>query len=183
MCYSFKRIWIVELYFILPYKPINLLRLFLLYLFLITLFIYWIFWPHDMWDLSSPIRDWTWAPAVEMGSLNHWTNREFPIEALLHMSLRKMISFSSWFCTSSLENKITTTNTQRIYTTTNTQRHISWVWLENVFVSYSGLFLLLQFLSLTLFFIFAFISHFIICYIPKRYVYIKIMLTYYFYLC
>ena len=29
------------------------------------------FWPHDLWDLSSPTRNWTWAPAVKMLSPNH----------------------------------------------------------------------------------------------------------------
>ena len=29
-------------------------------------------------DLSSPTRDWTWAPAVKAPSPNHWTARELP---------------------------------------------------------------------------------------------------------
>ena len=28
------------------------------------------------WDLSSPTRDWTWAPAVKAPNPNHWTTRE-----------------------------------------------------------------------------------------------------------
>ena len=32
---------------------------------------------HGLWDLSSLIRDQTWAPAVEAQSPNHWTTREF----------------------------------------------------------------------------------------------------------
>ena len=31
-----------------------------------------------MWDLSSPIRDPTMTPKVEVGSLNHWTAKEVP---------------------------------------------------------------------------------------------------------
>ena len=32
---------------------------------------------HGTWDLSSPTRHWTHAkPALEVGSLNHWTARE-----------------------------------------------------------------------------------------------------------
>ena len=31
-----------------------------------------------MRDLSSLTRDWTWLPAAEVQSLNHWTAREFP---------------------------------------------------------------------------------------------------------
>ena len=33
---------------------------------------------HGMWDLSSPTRDQTHAPAVKVRSLNHWTTREVP---------------------------------------------------------------------------------------------------------
>ena len=29
-----------------------------------------------MWDLSSPTRDWTYTPALEVWSLNHWTTRD-----------------------------------------------------------------------------------------------------------
>lgn len=33
-------------------------------------------WPlHSMWDLSSPTRHQTHAPALEMPSFNHWTTR------------------------------------------------------------------------------------------------------------
>ena len=32
----------------------------------------------SMWDLSSPTRDQTHAPAVEAWRLNHWTAREVP---------------------------------------------------------------------------------------------------------
>ena len=34
--------------------------------------------PHGMWDLSSPTRDQTHAPAMEAQHLNHWTAREVP---------------------------------------------------------------------------------------------------------
>ena len=34
--------------------------------------------PCDLWDLSSPTRDWTRDPAVKMPSPNHWTIRELP---------------------------------------------------------------------------------------------------------
>ena len=34
--------------------------------------------PHGLWDLSSPTRDQTRAPAVKVLSPNHWTTREFP---------------------------------------------------------------------------------------------------------
>ena len=32
----------------------------------------------DMWNISSPTRDRTHAPTVEVWSLNHWTTREIP---------------------------------------------------------------------------------------------------------
>ena len=31
-----------------------------------------------MWDLSSPNRDWTLAPALDVWSLNHWLAWEVP---------------------------------------------------------------------------------------------------------
>ena len=33
---------------------------------------------HSMWNLSSPTRDRTRAPALEAQSPNHWTTREVP---------------------------------------------------------------------------------------------------------
>ena len=38
--------------------------------------------PYGMWDLSFPIKDWTWAPALEVQSLNPWTTREVPKRVL-----------------------------------------------------------------------------------------------------
>ena len=34
--------------------------------------------PAGMWDLSSPIRDPTMTPKVEVGNLNHLTAKEVP---------------------------------------------------------------------------------------------------------
>ena len=34
--------------------------------------------PLNLWDLSSPTRDWTLALAMKPWSTNHWTTREFP---------------------------------------------------------------------------------------------------------
>ena len=33
--------------------------------------------PCGLWDLSSPTRDWTWAPTVKAQSPNHWTARDY----------------------------------------------------------------------------------------------------------
>ena len=33
----------------------------------------------DLWDLSFPTRDQTWALAVKAQSPNHWTARELPM--------------------------------------------------------------------------------------------------------
>ena len=38
--------------------------------------------PQNMWNLSSPARDQTHAPAVEMQSLNHWAAREVSVAAV-----------------------------------------------------------------------------------------------------
>ena len=48
-----------------------------IYLFIIIIIIFAA--PCGMWDLSSPIRDRTRPPAVEVWSLNHWTARQVPI--------------------------------------------------------------------------------------------------------
>ena len=41
-----------------------------------------------MWGFSSPTRDWTCAPTVEVRSLNHWTTREIPGDAATLDALR-----------------------------------------------------------------------------------------------
>ena len=46
--------------------------------FFFNLFNFLIFWPCGMRYLGSPTRDEPVPPAVEAGSLNHWTTREFP---------------------------------------------------------------------------------------------------------
>ena len=37
-----------------------------------------VFWPQDVWDLSSPTRDGTQHPCIGRWSPNHWTAREVP---------------------------------------------------------------------------------------------------------
>ena len=37
---------------------------------------------HDMWDLSSPTRDWTYVPCIGKQILNHWTTRDVPLALL-----------------------------------------------------------------------------------------------------
>ena len=58
--------------------------------------------PCDMQDLSSPTSDWTHAPAVEVGSLNPWTNQGSP-KVLIYFyhkgwftKIFLKILFSSW---------------------------------------------------------------------------------------
>ena len=34
--------------------------------------------PRGMWDLRSPVRDWTSIPCIGRQILNHWTTREVP---------------------------------------------------------------------------------------------------------
>ena len=44
---------------------------------------YYFFWlQSSMWELSSPTRDGTQAPALAMQSLNHWFAREVPLGVL-----------------------------------------------------------------------------------------------------
>ena len=47
---------------------------------------------HSLWDLSSPTRDWTWAPAVRASSPNHWIAREFPS----HGFFKDILESLSW---------------------------------------------------------------------------------------
>ena len=54
---------------------------------------------HDLWDLSSSVKDWTYVLGVKAWSPNHWTTREFP--QCLSLKL-KWISYrqhivGSWF--------------------------------------------------------------------------------------
>ena len=48
---------------------------FVIYFFLIV--------PYGMWDLSSPIRDWTWTLAVKVWSPNYWITRKIPVSFFL----------------------------------------------------------------------------------------------------
>ena len=45
---------------------------------LFFIYLYFLAAPRSTWDLSSPTRDQTHAPAWEVQSLNHWTAREVP---------------------------------------------------------------------------------------------------------
>ena len=38
---------------------------------------------YNMWDLNSH-RDQTWAPALQVWSLSHWTTRDIPVEIVLN---------------------------------------------------------------------------------------------------
>lgn len=40
--------------------------------------------PHGLWDLNSPTKDGTRAPALELHSLNHWIAREAPDGVYFH---------------------------------------------------------------------------------------------------
>ena len=37
------------------------------------------FWPRGTWDLSFPIRDWTWTRFIGWWSLNHWPPGKSPL--------------------------------------------------------------------------------------------------------
>ena len=45
---------------------------------LVTIFFCFLFcfWPREMWDLSSPTRDWNCTPFIGRQSSNHWITRE-----------------------------------------------------------------------------------------------------------
>ena len=46
-----------------------------------------------MWDLISPTRDGTRAPAVEVRSLNHWTAREVPRKVILILICKTLLNY------------------------------------------------------------------------------------------
>ena len=43
-----------------------------------------------LWDLGYPTRYWTWAPLVEVPSLNHWTTRKIPSFCFFNVATRKI---------------------------------------------------------------------------------------------
>ena len=47
--------------------------------------IYFLAMLHSMQDLSSLVRDWTVAPAVEAWSLDHWTTRKVSLQLLKNL--------------------------------------------------------------------------------------------------
>ena len=49
-----------------------------------------------MWDLSSPTRDQTHAPCIEVWSLNHWTTREVPLYNILEGKSMLKFENHSW---------------------------------------------------------------------------------------
>ena len=57
-------------YFVNEFLKLDFLKNCLSFFFLVM--------PQGMWDLSSPVRDRTRAPALEKWSLNHWTTRKVP---------------------------------------------------------------------------------------------------------
>ena len=75
------------------------LLMFSLLYFTVFLFLFFFFWfnfkiflvmQHSLWDLSSPIRNWTRPSTLEAWSSNHWTAKEFPV---LNFIFRLVIHF------------------------------------------------------------------------------------------
>ena len=90
-------------------------------LYFIVVFFFFFFFlavSHSLWDLSSPIRDWTWAMAVSTLSLNHWTAKEFPrniFKGRIHTELfesqslqagQHWASYWTFLCSRIIEQKI-----------------------------------------------------------------------------
>ena len=67
----------------------------LLFIFYFILFYSFLASPHDLWDLSSPTRDWTHATAVKVPSPNHWTTREFLVSHFVNLFT---FSDTYWYC-------------------------------------------------------------------------------------
>ena len=60
------------------YLFFNFFKVFIEFVTILLLFYVLVFWPRDMWDISSPTRDRTRTPWIGRRSLNHWTAREVP---------------------------------------------------------------------------------------------------------
>ena len=56
----------------------TIFKVFIEFVTILLLIFVLVFWPQDMWDLSSPTRDWTCTPCIGRRSLNHWTARDVP---------------------------------------------------------------------------------------------------------
>ena len=54
----------------------HFLKIFTEFVTILFLFYVLAFWPHDMWDLGFPNRDWTHTPCTGKWSPNHWTTRD-----------------------------------------------------------------------------------------------------------
>ena len=50
---------------------------------ILPLFYVLVFWPWDLWDLSSLTRDQTRTVCLGRRSFNHWTTREGPVQDVL----------------------------------------------------------------------------------------------------
>ena len=59
----------------------------------------YIFWPQGMWNLSSPIRNWTHTLCIGRQSLNHWINREVPYIIYMYnwVSVKQKALFTRFF--------------------------------------------------------------------------------------
>ena len=57
----------------------TIFKVFVEFVAILLLFHVLVFWPHVLWNLSSPTRDWTQTPCIGRGNLKHWTTSEVPL--------------------------------------------------------------------------------------------------------
>ena len=60
----------------------TIFKVFIEFVTILFLFYVLVFWPLDMWDLSSPTRDGTCTPSITRGDIKHWTTREVPLHII-----------------------------------------------------------------------------------------------------
>ena len=70
----------------------TIFKVFIEFVTTLLLFYVLVFWPWRMWDPSSLTRDQTDTPFIGRWSLNHWTTREVPQNAILECSLGPLLT-------------------------------------------------------------------------------------------
>ena len=70
----------MNVFFLRFFNMDHLFKIFFEFVTILVLFYALVFWPHGLWDLSSPTRAWTYTHCTGRQSLNHWTSGKSPCE-------------------------------------------------------------------------------------------------------
>ena len=69
--------------FLKDFFDADIFKVFKEFVTILPLFYVLVFWPWDLWDLSSLTRDQTRTVCIGRRSFNHWTTREGPVQDVL----------------------------------------------------------------------------------------------------